>query len=59
MAKSGEAIEVVDLGKPVETSTRVRETVGRARPGQVVKAVTSTRRDPVSDGVAARIPRPA
>lgn len=31
--------------------------VGRALPGQIVKAGTATRRYPVSDGVAARIPR--
>lgn len=46
----------IDLDTLIETSKRVQEIVGRALPGQVVKAGTSTRRYPLPDGAAARLP---
>lgn len=46
----------IDLDKLIETSKRVQEIVGRTLPGQIVKAGTFTRRYPLPDGVAARLP---
>jgi hydroxymethylglutaryl-CoA lyase len=46
----------VDLDRLIAVSKRVQEIVGRALPGQIVKAGPSTRRYPVPDGVAARLP---
>jgi hydroxymethylglutaryl-CoA lyase len=46
----------IDLDKLIAVSRRVQEIVGRALPGQVVKAGKSTRRYPLPDGVAARLP---
>ncbi len=46
----------IDLDKLIETSKRVQEIVGRTLPGQVVKAGAFTRRYPLPDGVAARLP---
>ncbi|MGH7393629.1 MAG: hydroxymethylglutaryl-CoA lyase [Candidatus Rokuibacteriota bacterium] len=47
----------VDLDRLVAVSRRVQEIVGRALPGQIVKAGAWDRRYPVPDGVAERIPR--
>jgi len=47
----------IDLDALVGVSTRVQEIVGRALPGQIVKAGKSDRRYPLPDGVAARLPR--
>ena len=49
----------IDLDRLIETSRRVQDVVGRALPGQIVKAGKSDRRYPVPDGVSARLPRPA
>lgn len=46
----------IDLDRLVAVSRRVQEIVGRTLPGQVLKAGPWTRRYPVPDGVAARIP---
>jgi hydroxymethylglutaryl-CoA lyase len=45
----------IDLDRLVAVSRRVQDVVGRALPGQIVKAGPSTRRYPVPDGVAGRI----
>ncbi len=45
----------VDLDALIETSRRVQEIVGRALPGQIVKAGRWNRRYPVPDGVMARL----
>src|SRR6059036_3638103 len=47
----------IDLDRLVGVSRRVQEIVGRALPGQIVKAGPSTRKYPVPDTVAGRIPR--
>ena len=47
----------IDLDRLIGVSRRVQEVVGRALPGQVVKAGKSDRRYPVPDGVSARIPK--
>jgi hydroxymethylglutaryl-CoA lyase len=47
----------IDLDRLIAVSRRVQEIVGRALPGQVVKAGKSTRRYPLPDGVAARLPQ--
>ena len=49
----------IDLGRLVAVARRVQEIVGRALPGQVVKAGTFDRRYPLPEGVAARIPAPS
>ena len=49
----------IDLDALIAVSRRVQEIVGRALPGQIVKAGKSTRRYPVPDGVAARLPKSA
>jgi hydroxymethylglutaryl-CoA lyase len=49
----------IDLDRLLAVSRRVQDIVGRALPGQVVKAGKSDRRYPLPDGVAARIPRSA
>jgi hydroxymethylglutaryl-CoA lyase len=46
----------IDLDRLIAVSKRVQEIVGRALPGQVIKAGKSTRRYPLPDGVAARLP---
>jgi len=46
----------VNLDTLIETSRRVQEIVGRALPGQIVKAGKWNRRYPLPDGVAARLP---
>jgi hydroxymethylglutaryl-CoA lyase len=46
----------VDLDRLLAVSRRVQEVVGRVLPGQLVKAGPATRRYPVPDGVAARLP---
>jgi hydroxymethylglutaryl-CoA lyase len=46
----------IDLGRLLDVSRRVQEVVGRVLPGQLVKAGPTTRRYPVPDGVAARLP---
>jgi hydroxymethylglutaryl-CoA lyase len=45
----------VDLERLLAASRRVQDVVGRALPGQIVKAGPSTRRYPVPDSVAGRI----
>jgi hydroxymethylglutaryl-CoA lyase len=45
----------IDLDRLVGVSRRVQEIIGRALPGQIVKAGSSTRRYPVPDTVAARL----
>jgi hydroxymethylglutaryl-CoA lyase len=47
----------IDLDRLVGVSRRVETIVGRALPGQIVKAGPWTRRYPLPDGVAARLPR--
>jgi hydroxymethylglutaryl-CoA lyase len=47
----------IDLDKLIAVSQRVQTIVGRALPGQIVKAGKSDRKYPVPDGVAARLPR--
>ena len=46
----------IDLDRLVGVSRRVQEIVGRALPGQIVKAGPSTRTYPVPDSVAGRLP---
>jgi hydroxymethylglutaryl-CoA lyase len=46
----------IDLDALVAVSRRVQDIVGRALPGQVVKAGKSDRRYPLPDGIAARLP---
>jgi hydroxymethylglutaryl-CoA lyase len=46
----------IDLARLIGVARRVQEIVGRALPGQIVKAGTSSRRYPLPDGVAARLP---
>jgi hydroxymethylglutaryl-CoA lyase len=46
----------IDLDALIETWMRVQEIVGRALPGQIVKAGKWTRRYPLPDGVRERIP---
>jgi hydroxymethylglutaryl-CoA lyase len=45
----------IDLDSLVAVSRRVQEIVGRALPGQIVKAGKSDRRYPLPDGVATRL----
>ena len=45
----------IDLDRLLAASRRVQEVVGRALPGQIVKAGPSTRRYPVPDSVAGRV----
>lgn len=45
----------IDLDRLLAASRRVQEVVGRALPGQIVKAGPSTRRYPVPDSVAGRL----
>ena len=45
----------IDLDRLIATSRRVEQIIGRALPGQIIKAGKSDRRYPVPDGVAARI----
>src|SRR4051812_9253466 len=45
----------IDLDRLLAASRRVQAVVGRALPGQIVKAGPSTRRYPVPDSVAGRI----
>ena len=47
----------IDLERLVAVSRRVEQIVGRALPGQIIKAGPSTRRYPVPDTVAGRLPR--
>ena len=49
----------IDLDRLVAVSKRVEQVVGRALPGQIVKAGKWDRRYPLPDGVAARIPAPS
>ena len=46
----------IDLDRLVAVSRRVQEIIGRTLPGQIVKAGQFTRRYPLPDGVAARLP---
>src|SRR5436190_14785171 len=46
----------IDLDQLIAVSRRVQDIVGRALPGQIVKAGKSTRRYPVPDTVAGRVP---
>jgi hydroxymethylglutaryl-CoA lyase len=46
----------IDLDALIETSKRVQEIIGRALPGQIIKAGKWDRRYPVPDGVGARLP---
>jgi hydroxymethylglutaryl-CoA lyase len=46
----------IDLDRLIAVSRRVQEIVGRTLPGQIVKAGKSTRRYPVPDIVAGRVP---
>jgi hydroxymethylglutaryl-CoA lyase len=46
----------IDLDRLLAVSRRVETIVGRPLPGQIVKAGPSTRRYPLPDGVAARLP---
>jgi hydroxymethylglutaryl-CoA lyase len=46
----------IDLDRLVGVSRRVQEILGRALPGQIVKAGPSTRKYPIPDTVAARLP---
>ena len=45
----------IDLDRLLAASRRVQDIVGRALPGQIVKAGPSTRRYPVPDSVAGRL----
>jgi hydroxymethylglutaryl-CoA lyase len=45
----------IDLERLIETSRRVEEIVGRALPGQIIKAGKASRRYPVPDHVRARL----
>jgi hydroxymethylglutaryl-CoA lyase len=49
----------IDLDRLVEVSRRVQEIVGHPLPGQIVKAGPSSRRYPLPDAIAARLPRTA
>jgi hydroxymethylglutaryl-CoA lyase len=49
----------IDLDRLLAVSRRVEGIVGRALPGQVVKAGPYTRRYPVPDGIAPRLPAKA
>jgi hydroxymethylglutaryl-CoA lyase len=46
----------IDLDRLLAASRRVQDVVGRALPGQIVKAGPSTRRYPVPDSVVGRVP---
>lgn len=46
----------IDLDRLLDVSRRVETIVGRSLPGQIVKAGPWTRRYPLPDGVAARLP---
>ena len=46
----------IDLDTLIAVSRRVQEIVGRTLPGQIIKAGKATRRYPLPDGVAARLP---
>jgi len=46
----------IDLDRLVGVSRRVQEILGRALPGQIVKAGPSTRKYPIPDTVATRLP---
>ena len=46
----------IDLDRLIAVSRRVQTIVGRALPGQIVKAGKSDRRYPLPDGIAARLP---
>jgi hydroxymethylglutaryl-CoA lyase len=46
----------IDLDRLVAVSRRVEAIVGRGMPGQIIKAGPWTRRYPLPDGVAARLP---
>ena len=48
----------IDLDRLLATSRRVQDIVGRTLPGQIVKAGVWSRRYPLPDGVAARLPGP-
>jgi len=45
----------IDLDRLIATARRVEEIVGRALPGQIIRAGTSERRYPLPDGVALRL----
>jgi hydroxymethylglutaryl-CoA lyase len=47
----------IDLDRLVAVSRRVEQIIGRALPSQIIKAGPSTRRYPVPDSVAGRLPR--
>jgi hydroxymethylglutaryl-CoA lyase len=47
----------IDLDRLIAVSRRVEQIIGRALPGQIIKAGPSTRRYPVPDTVAGRLPR--
>jgi len=47
----------IDLDRLIGVSRRVQDIIGRALPGQIVKAGKYDRKYPVPDGVAARLPR--
>ena len=47
----------IDLDRLVAVSRRVEQIIGRALPGQIIKAGPSPRRYPVPDSVAGRLPR--
>jgi hydroxymethylglutaryl-CoA lyase len=49
----------IDLDRLLEASRRVQEIVGHPLPGQIVKAGPSSRRYPLPDAIAARLPRTA
>ena len=46
----------IDLDRLMATSRRVQDIIGRALPGQIIKAGKWDRRYPLPDGVAARLP---
>jgi hydroxymethylglutaryl-CoA lyase len=47
----------IDLDRLIAAAQRVEQIVGRTLPGQIMKAGPWTRRYPLPDGVAARLPR--
>jgi hydroxymethylglutaryl-CoA lyase len=47
----------IDLDRLIAVSRRVEQIIGRALPGQIIKAGPSTRRYPVPDTIAGRLPR--
>jgi hydroxymethylglutaryl-CoA lyase len=49
----------IDLDRLISVSKRVEQIIGRALPGQIMKAGQWDRRYPLPDGVAARLPRRA